>query len=55
MSNYQALYLDLFNNVSDAIERLKQAQCEAERKYMDMDEEAPSLKIIQPGADDSKI
>ena len=34
MPDYKALYLNLYNNVTDTIERLKQAQQEAEEKYM---------------------
>jgi len=34
MPNYEALYLNLFNDVTDTIERLKQAQQKAEQDYI---------------------
>jgi len=34
MPNYKASYLNLFNDVTDTIERLKQAQQKAEQDYI---------------------
>ena len=39
MPNYEKLYHQLYNDVTDAIEKLKKAQCLAEDKYVDMCEE----------------
>ncbi|MDR0906599.1 MAG: hypothetical protein LBN00_10585 [Oscillospiraceae bacterium] len=34
MPNYKAMYLALFNSVTDAIEMLQKAQQDAEEKYI---------------------
>ena len=39
MPNYEKLYRELYNDVTDAIKKLKKAQCLAEDKYLDMCEE----------------
>lgn len=36
MPDYEKLYHQLYNDVTDAIEKLKKAQCFAEDKYLDM-------------------
>ncbi len=51
MPNYKALYLNLFNSVTDTIERLKQAQQEAERLYLE-EEEPPVVRLFAPDEDD---
>lgn len=51
MPDYKSLYYNLFNNVSDTIERLKQAQQEAERRYTN--EETPALVIVPPEQDEA--
>lgn len=37
MPNYKALYFNLFNSVTDTIERLQQAQQQAEEQYLQDD------------------
>lgn len=39
MPNYKKLYFQLFNDVTDAIEKLKQAQIDAEDAYIEDDED----------------
>ena len=39
MPNYEKLYHKLFNEITDAIERLQKAQLDAEEMYLDMCEE----------------
>lgn len=38
LTDYQRLYTHLFNQVTDCIELLKQAQIEAEEQYLKMDD-----------------
>ena len=40
MPDYQKMYLDLFNSVTDAIELLQKAQQDAEESYISEGEEA---------------
>ncbi len=46
MPNYKKLYFQLFNDVTDAIEKLKQAQIDAEDAYIE-DDEIDTSKIIK--------
>ncbi|MBQ9756998.1 MAG: hypothetical protein IJW15_01095 [Clostridia bacterium] len=39
MPNYEKLYHKLFNEITDAVERLQKAQLDAEAMYLDMCEE----------------
>lgn len=46
MPNYKKLYFQLFNDVTDAIENLKQAQIDAEETYIeDGENEIDASKI----------
>ena len=46
MPNYKKLYFQLFNDVTDAIENLKQAQIDAEETYIeDGENEIDTSKI----------
>lgn len=46
MPDYKALYFHLFNSVSDTIERLKQAQQEAEALFLS-DDAAHRIIVIK--------
>ncbi len=46
MPNYKKLYFQLFNDVTNAIEKLKQAQIDAEDAYIE-DDEIDTSKIIK--------
>ena len=37
MANYKEMYFQLFNEVSDIIEKLKEIQCKAEEMYTETD------------------
>ncbi len=39
MSDYEKMYYELFNKITDAIELLKEAQKDAEEKYMSQRQE----------------
>ena len=54
MPDYKALYFHLFNSISDTIERLKQAQQEAEELFLS-DEAACSFIVMrkQPKSTDN--
>lgn len=45
MPDYKAMYLHLFNAVTDAVEALQKAQKETEAMYVDADGEAPVLLV----------
>ena len=38
MEKYKELYYELFNKITDIIERLKEIQCEMEDKFAEKDE-----------------
>lgn len=43
MSDYKAMYLSLFNSVTDAIEILKTAQIKCEEIYLQSEHDTPFL------------
>lgn len=48
MPDYKKLYLNLFNEITDTIEKLKKAQENAEEMYLDMcDEEFPDGEDLE--------
>lgn len=46
MADYQKMYLRLFNQVTDAIALLQQAQQETEELYIAADDTMPSLQPL---------
>ena len=52
MADYNAMYLKLFNSVTDAIKILQDAQLEAERMYMDHEPDIRLFKPDEQGDDD---
>ena len=40
MPDYKSMYLDLFNSITDAIEKLSEAQKKAEEAYISSEDEA---------------
>ena len=51
--DYQKLYSNLFNGITDTIEHLKQLQIQAEEDYLTMEEESKvvKLKIVKSKTD----
>lgn len=52
MPDYQKMYHSLFNDVSDAISKLQEAQQKTEEIYIDSKE--PVLTTLKGGADEKK-
>ena len=48
MPDYKSMYLELFNSVTDAIEKLQEAQKKAEEKYIETarNEEENNIKLF---------
>jgi hypothetical protein len=46
MPDYKAMYISLFNSVTDVIEMLRSTQIKSENIYVETDREAPVLNIL---------